>query len=1452
MALDFSTCFFTGPAFPDPFVKFDLEIELRKAKLLPSVTGPDGSVLKDAWEAYRRKLRELVATGGSIRVFTHVIEPLLPLLGYQKAETADAVATRLEPKKGENGGWLLTTDDGQSKLRVWSTSLDEDLDAPAKRGAAYRYSHLRIAQRVLLASGERIGILTNGSQLRILISDPARPDSEITIGLESWRQYRALPDSFLLLLALCRPEGVKALTALVNVARLKQTRVTKELRVQARQAIELFVQEVLDHPANQEKLAAIPDRQKLARDLWHEGLVIIYRLLFVLKGEASDDPATGFSFSSASLWRNTYSPSVALAPYARVVLDDGKETGGLLEGGVRALFRMFCHGLDCTDLHVKPLGGALFGEKATPLLSDFRWGERAVSHLLDRLLWTPRRRGSEARERVHYGPLDVEDLGRVYEALLELEPGIAAEPMCRLRRAKLEVVVPVAQGEKYRPAQPRAEGDDDSDEAEEDDAAEEEEDEPTTRKKTKVEWIDLIQPGRFYLRVGLGRKSSGSYYTPHSFVRFLVQETLHPQIEERSPAAKPNPAAILKLKVLDPAMGSGHFLVEACRFIGEHLYEACRLCDEKASAAEKKAEAARAKGDKDAAENAAKESETWRKQVLDLPDPDDELLRYLPGSAPEGEESGLSQKKALALCRRLVAVHCLYGVDKNPLAVELAKLSLWLESSAEGLPLTFLDHRLVVGDSLTGPFWDRLLTKPSKPAQKEKLEDIFTRGLSNEFMTELAEALEKVRRLEGTVGATVAEVENKQRLKQELDAALLPFKVIAAAWSGGVMLGPEQCDDHAYAMLVKAVCEKHRLPHRIDSDLLRKMIARGLGIDTIPAKSDKLAEMIESGGTVPALAYDLTFPEVFYAEGAPWKPAGFDAVLGNPPWDAIRPKAKEFFASYDFAILAAPTKRESSVTEKRLLNDERVAAAYSRYEEGFQEQHRIHNVLFRWQVVELTTGKTGGDPDCAKLFLERNDQLLRSSGLTGVVAPSAFHASEGATGIRRLYLEQMSLRCCYSFENRWKLFEIDSRFKFAVVIASATGPTGKFGCAFYLHDDEWLGQRGDNELIYTLDFVRRTGGQYLTLLELRSQSDFSIAGLCLQNGKLFGSVCVKLGIRLGRELHMRDDSWRFTPTQTVMPESRDPRSPVVIPGIHSDGYLLLHEGKTFWQYDDIWESRPMYLASIGCLRDREDWLKAVPFFRIVYRAIAASTNERTGVFHLIPPGAVTGHSVTAERNPSESPRGIALELIAVANTFAFDWNVRIRTGSNISQYLLFASPLPDWSRSRVLLRSSGLRLISNHVGYERIWREQLGTAWRESKPPFAWPVLETDDERWEVRSAIDAVVADAYGLNREQYRHVLSTFSHKSYPKAPELCLAKFDDLKRIGLEAFTKKHDPYWDIPLNENLPQPDPEVSAAIEKALKAANNGKEGKVDLFGNTVPTDLFGNETPPKRRRRKK
>src|SRR5262249_8670640 len=155
-----------------------------------------------------------------------------------------------------------------------------------------------------------------------------------------WKRSPEVPDSYRLLVALASPTGVRAVPDLLEQARLQQTKVTAELRRQAREAIEHFIQALLNQSKNRERLAGYTDSAKLARELWREGLILIYRLLFILKLESADNPAQAFSFASNSLWRNTYSPTTTLAEYARKSLNEGMETGRLLEDGLRTLFRM--------------------------------------------------------------------------------------------------------------------------------------------------------------------------------------------------------------------------------------------------------------------------------------------------------------------------------------------------------------------------------------------------------------------------------------------------------------------------------------------------------------------------------------------------------------------------------------------------------------------------------------------------------------------------------------------------------------------------------------------------------------------------------------------------------------------------------------------------------------------------------------------------------------------------------------------------------------------------------------------------------------------------------------------------------------------------------------------------------------------------------------------------------
>lgn len=1432
MSLDLRDCTFFGPALPEPYVKFHLEPELLRRGLLPKNSGDQGKALQQKWEVYRRKLRDLGEHGGDVRVRSHVLEPLLPHLGYATFERQPEVITR---EGAEEGGWLMRAADGKV-LRCWSVGYGVDLDAPNRKGRAYRFSPSRVAQRVLQAKGERVGLVTDGQELRLMLCDPARPDSHIAVALcggDSWRGSRSVPDSYRLLVALASPPGVAAIPELTDSARLAQATVTKKLRLQARRAVETFVQHLLEHPENQAAWAEFEDKSALAKQLWGEGLILVYRLLFVFKLESSADPARAFSFATQSLWRNTYSPNSALADLVRQVLDKGADSGHYLEQGLRCLWRIFCQGISTSELEIKPLGGMLFGPDATPLMDKVVWGELAVARLLDQLLWTPGE-GKSERERVHYGALDVEDLGRVYEALLELEPGITQQPMCRLRRAKLEVVVPLQHGIPYRDGQAaglapeRADAsdlsglsqvgdppddaeespDDDSDaELEEDeDAAEDEAPKKGRGKeaKTKVLFIEEIPAHRFFLRVGLGRKATGSYYTPHPFVRFLVQETLGPQIAQRCPKEEPRPAEILKLKVLDPAMGSGHFLVEACRYLGDALYEACRLCDELALVAE---QAAETEADASKKSTFLSRAQELRQRVADLPDPDDELVAYLPSRAVEGEQSGLSQKKAEALCRRLVAVHCLYGVDKNPLAVELAKLSLWLESYAEGLPLTFLDHRLIAGDSLTGPFVEHLATFPSNGKPMEMV----AAGLKQRLSDTVKAALAHVADLEASVGKDVADLQLKQAAKQRLDDALAPLKQLARAWTGGVMLG-KQSDDVGYKLLAEAVANGAEAasavlppaPARPSPDASTVLGAGREGggpLSSLLATRPGLRHMLELGSD--SVAHELTFPEVFFPDGADQR-QGFHAVLGNPPWDAIKFNTKEFLAAFDLMVYEAPTKRERTLVEKRLCADVAVASLMNIYLEAFENIKRANDRLYQFQKVSVDGDLAGRQLDAFRVFMERNAQLLSPSGFTGVVVPSAFHANAGATGIRLLYLRHLRLMHCLCFENRNKLFEIHLSFKFAAVVATtgATGPA-PVECGFYWHDLGMLFD-GKERLQYTVDFIERTGGEYLAFLELKSSQD---AGLARQmySFSSFGAFVGERQLDLGAELHMTNDSHRFTPTADVLPHGEDPRDPEVAASLREQGYLPLHEGKTFHQYTDHWEARPRYLVALSALGDKSSWLQASQYYRLAFRDIASSTNERTGIFGLLPPGVLCGNKAPCERTPWLKPTASALVGLATSNSFGFDFALRLRVQATVNLFILNNCPLPHLSPlQEAFLSHCALRLSCNHQGYEALWLEQVGEEWREPTPRHTWPALEGDDARWAVRAAIDAVVAQAYGLNREQYAHVLSSFSHKSYPKAPERCLEAFDELGELGLEAFCRKHDPYWDIPLNMNLPKP------------------------------------------------
>jgi hypothetical protein len=218
--------------------------------------------------------------------------------------------------------------------------------------------------------------------------------------------------------------------------------------------------------------------------------------------------------------------------------------------------------------------------------------------------------------------------------------------------------------------------------------------------------------------------------------------------------------------------------------------------------------------------------------------------------------------------------------------------------------------------------------------------------------------------------------------------------------------------------------------------------------------------------------------------------------------------------------------------ENRLLSDQNCSLLFSQYKGEFEQIKRANDALYKYQKMIIEGDLAGRQLDEFRVFMERNAQLLNYTGLTGVVVPSAFHSNAGAAGVRRLYLQQMSLQFCFSFENAGGLFDIHRSFKFAVVVALRKGPTADFLCAFYLHDDEWLFDvtRRSSSLVYPLNYVKNTGGEYLTFLELKNSKDFDIAKQLFSVGQRFGEYSFRHGIRLQKQpvaLDMTKEARKF-------------------------------------------------------------------------------------------------------------------------------------------------------------------------------------------------------------------------------------------------------------------------------------------------------------------------------------
>lgn len=719
-------------------------------------------------------------------------------------------------------------------------------------------------------SGTPLALLTNGQHWALVHARPSESTGVAVFDADLWLEEPALLRAFATLLAASRvltpptnPDGSASASLAGLFARSAEalTQVTTTLGDQVRQAVELFVAELarLDRESSGALLAQVSDRE-----IYRGALTVLMRLVFLLYAEEQRLlPLTD------RLYDQSYA-ATTLYGQLRAVRDlYGDEVGDRRTAAwprLLALFAAVHGGSEHPDLRIPAHGGSLFDPRRFRWLETAAITDRVVFEMLDALLIL-RHRG-RAAEQLSYSSLGVEQIGHVYEGLLDFAVARVDSPHLGLI-GKHEPELPLAeleahagQGEealrawlldrcgltarqldKARATNPGPHELGALHAACDNDASLAERVRPYWGLlRTDLRGLPTVFPARSVLFTQFGdRRATGTHYTPRALAEEVVRHTLAPLCFAPGPAEgiieegvwrakKAN--EILKLKVLDPAMGSGAFLVSACRYLAEVVVRAW-------------------------------ERDGLPPELADLPD-------------------GGNRDDLLLNARRLVAARCLYGVDRDDMAVELAKLSLWLVTLAKGKPFGFLDHALRCGDSLVGiTSLDQLTAFHLDPATGRSLHARLYNSVSERLRELVGEMTELRESIESTVVEDARDAADKANKLAQADmlghtARLAADAVVGAALSTAVRpqrrpWDPEDFEDDP----------EFKYDDRLTSisDDVYAVLDGLAGSELEIRLAATIEDWLRGPRKTPIrpLHWPLEFPEVVNR-------SGFDAVMGNPPF----------------------------------------------------------------------------------------------------------------------------------------------------------------------------------------------------------------------------------------------------------------------------------------------------------------------------------------------------------------------------------------------------------------------------------------------------------------------------------------------------------------------------------------------------------------------------------------
>ena len=941
----------------------------------------------------------------------------------------------------------------------------------------------------------------NGAALRLCDSRNTFARSHLEFAFDALLDH---PAAMALFWAVLRSDALPALTPAVAQASASHgIAVSASLRHGVRDALLLFLQGMLR--SRSRRVSGRHDRDQVTATL-DQAFTLVYRILFLLFAE---------SRALVPLWHPVYRRGYTIDALRRQAAAPGGARG--IWAALQAVSRLAHAGCHAGSLVVEPFNGRLFAPARAPLAEHGRLDDATVARALMALTT---RVVDGRREHVAFGDLGVEQLGSVYESVLDYELACDAGP-----------------------------------------------------------GVGLVSRGEV-------RKASGTFYTPRAITEYIVRQALAPLVTGATTEG------ILRLRVLDPAMGSGALLVAACHYLAA-AYEDALVRERGCFAA-------------------------------DITDAD------------------------RAGYRRLVAQHCLYGVDANPMAVQVARLSMWLTTLARGRPLSFLDHRFVAGDSLVGASLDDVRRQP--PGGRPSIRP---RGPLPLFEDDgAAAAIGAVVPVRALLADTPDDSADAVRAKERLLAGTqAPASAMAALrgvadlwcacwfWAGSDVPqpGPAEFGDLAAALRTGAAS----LPRKV--------------------AQPRLEEAARIARARRFLHWTLEFPEVFFdAHGAPLAAPGFDAIIGNPPWEMVRGDTGE-----------AATRDERRGAAAQLTRFARQSGIYRACADGHANQYQ--------------------------LFVERSLGLLKPGGRLGFVLPWGLASDHGSASLRRALFDRCDTDAIVGFENSAGIFPIHRGVRFLLLSATAGRATRETRCRFGERDPAVLAEverpsepvsADEPGVTLTPALLDRMSGPGLAIPSIRSAAELRIVERLVAKWPALASD-EGWAARFGRELNRSDDRRLFAAGGTGMP---------VVEGKHVEPFTVRLE-------------RCDLRLAAGAALPGHELGAAANRHRLAYRDVASASNRLTLIAAIVPPGAITVHTLFCLRGAM--PLDDQAALCCLLNSFVANWLARMWVTTHLGTSTVERLPVPRPPASSVAgarLRSLGHRLLTSDGQDADAYAEAQGLA----------------------------------------------------------------------------------------------------------------------------------------------